>query len=109
MGDSDIFQPQIRSDNTFQFTDNLVWVKGRHTWKFGADVRRYRLFYLVEDFGQGIFSFSDGFGSVSATSISDFFSAGRFCRSRRPEIPAATIAPIISARTSPMNTMPHSD
>ena len=72
LGDSDIFQPQIRRNHTFQFTDNLVWVKGRHTWKFGADLRRYRLFYLVEDFGQGLFSFSDGLGSVSGTSFSDF-------------------------------------
>jgi hypothetical protein len=72
MGDSDIFQPQIRKNHTFQFADNLVWVKGRHTWKFGADLRRYRLFYLVEDFGQGIFSFSDGLGSVSGTAFSDF-------------------------------------
>ena len=72
LGDSDIFQPQIRKDHTFQFTDNLVWARGRHTWKFGADARRYRLFYLVEDFGQGLFSFSDGLGSVSGTSFSDF-------------------------------------
>ena len=72
MGDSDIFQPQIRKDNTFQFTDNVAWVSGRHTWKFGADVRRYRLFYLVEDFGQGVFSFSDGASSVSGTAFSDF-------------------------------------
>ena len=72
LGDSDIFQPQLRKNHTFQFTDNLVWVKGRHTWKAGADLRRYRLFYLVEDFGQGLFSFSDGLGSVSGTAISDF-------------------------------------
>jgi hypothetical protein len=72
MGDSDIFQPQIRKNHTFQFTDNLAWVDGRHTWKFGADVRRYRLFYQVEDFGQGLFSFSDGAGSVSGTAFSDF-------------------------------------
>jgi hypothetical protein len=72
IGDSDIFQPQIRKDNTFQFTDNMAWVRGRHTFKFGADVRRLRLFYLVEDFGQGVFSFSDGFGSVSGTAFSDF-------------------------------------
>src|ERR1019366_9236450 len=37
LGDSDIFQPQIRKNHTFQFTDSLVWVKGRHTWRFGAD------------------------------------------------------------------------
>ncbi len=30
------------------------------------------LFYLVEDFGQGLFSFSDGLGSVSGTAFSDF-------------------------------------
>jgi hypothetical protein len=65
MGDSDIFQPQIRKDHTFQFTDNVAWVSGRHTWKFGVDARRYRLFYQVEDFGQGLFSFSDGASSVS--------------------------------------------
>ena len=35
---SDIFQPQIRKNNTFQFTDNLAWVKGRHSLQFGADV-----------------------------------------------------------------------
>lgn len=76
MGDSDIFQPQIRKDNTFQFTDNLAWVRGRHTYKFGGDVRRLRLFYLVEDFGQGVFSFSGdpvtGAGSVSGNAFADF-------------------------------------
>ena len=76
MGDSDIFQPQIRKNNTFQFTDNLVWVKGRHSLKFGADVRRLQLDYAVEDFGQGIFSFSGdpvtGEGSVSKNAFADF-------------------------------------
>ncbi len=72
LGDSDIFQPFVRRNHTFQFTDNLVWVKGRHTLKFGADVRRLRLFYLVEDFGQGIFSFSDGLSSASGNAFADF-------------------------------------
>ena len=72
LGDSDIFQPQIRKNNTFQFTDSLAWVKGRHTFQFGADVRRLQLFYLVENFGQGFFSFSDGASSVSGTAFSDF-------------------------------------
>jgi hypothetical protein len=72
LGDSDIFQPQIRRNNTFQFTDNLVWVNGRHTLQFGADLRRLRLYYLVEDFGQGVFDFSDGPSSVSGTAFSDF-------------------------------------
>lgn len=72
LGDSDIFQPFVRRNHTFQFTDNLVWVRGRHTLKFGADLRRLRINYLVEDFGQGIFSFSDGFGSASGNAFADF-------------------------------------
>jgi hypothetical protein len=72
LGDSDIFQPFVRRNHTFQFTDNWVWVRGRHTLKFGGDYRRLRLFYQVEDFGQGIFSFSDGFGSVSGNGFADF-------------------------------------
>jgi hypothetical protein len=72
MGDSDIFQPEDRKNHTFQFTDSLVWVKGRHTFQFGGDLRRLRLFYLVEDFGQGVFQFDDGASSVSGTAFSDF-------------------------------------
>jgi hypothetical protein len=72
LGDSDIFQPQVRKDNTFQFTDNLAWVRGRHVLKLGADYRRLRLYYLVEDFGQGVFEFSDGPGSVSGSAFADF-------------------------------------
>ncbi|MGA2987004.1 MAG: carboxypeptidase regulatory-like domain-containing protein [Terriglobia bacterium] len=72
MGDSDIFQPEDRKNHTFQFTDSLVWVKGRHTLQLGGDLRRLRLFYLVEDFGQGVFQFDDGGSSVSGTAFSDF-------------------------------------
>jgi hypothetical protein len=72
LGDSDIFQPEVRKNHTFQFTDSLVWVKGRHTLQFGEDLRRLRIFYLVEDFGQGVFQFDDGASSVSGTAFSDF-------------------------------------
>ncbi len=72
LGDSDIFQPEDRKNHTFQFTDSLVWVKGRHTFQLGEDLRRLRLFYLVEDFGQGVFQFDDGASSVSGTAFSDF-------------------------------------
>lgn len=32
--------PQV--GNSFQFSDSLSWVKGSHTMKFGADIRRSR-------------------------------------------------------------------
>jgi len=31
-----------QTGNSFQWADNLTWVKGSHTFKFGADVRRQR-------------------------------------------------------------------
>jgi Carboxypeptidase regulatory-like domain len=34
------FLPQ--TGNSFQWADNLTWVKGAHTFKFGADIRRAR-------------------------------------------------------------------
>jgi Carboxypeptidase regulatory-like domain/TonB dependent receptor/TonB-dependent Receptor Plug Domain len=44
--------PQV--GNTFQWSDNLSWVKGSHTVKFGGDVRRQRfdqtLYYNVNGF-----------------------------------------------------------
>lgn len=58
--------PQV--GNSFQFSDNLSWVKGNHTAKFGADVRRSRfdqtLYYNVS----GNFTFnSSGTNAVVST------------------------------------------
>ncbi len=58
--------PQV--GNSFQFSDNLSWVKGSHTMKFGADVQRNRfdqtLFYNVS----GNFTFdSSGNNAISSS------------------------------------------
>ncbi|MFY9676933.1 MAG: TonB-dependent receptor [Terriglobales bacterium] len=58
--------PQV--GNSFQFADNLSWVKGNHTLKFGADVQRNRfdqtLYYNVS----GNFTFdSSGNNAISST------------------------------------------
>ena len=33
--------PQFTIINTYQVADNLSWTKGRHTWQFGVEARRY--------------------------------------------------------------------
>ena len=33
--------PQFTIQNVYQFTDNVSWVKGRHTFKFGFDGRKH--------------------------------------------------------------------
>src|SRR5271165_6352348 len=61
--------PQV--GNSFQFSDNLSWVKGNHTVKFGADVRRSRfdqtLYYNVS----GNFTF-DSSGTNAVTSLDNY-------------------------------------
>jgi len=48
--------PQV--GNSFQWSDNLTWVKGSHTMKFGADVRRARFdqFYYFDINGDFTFN-----------------------------------------------------
>jgi hypothetical protein len=51
------FLPQV--GNSFQWSDNLTWVKGTHTFKFGIDVRRQRFdqYYYFDINGE--FSFDN--------------------------------------------------
>ncbi len=35
--------PNDQANNTFQWIDNLNWIRGAHTFKFGAEVRRFQL------------------------------------------------------------------
>jgi hypothetical protein len=50
--------PQDRRDNTYQFVDNLIWIKSAHTLKFGVDIRRFQsnLYFISQ--GRGIFNFN---------------------------------------------------
>ena len=56
--------PQPRIDQTFQFNDNFSWVKGRHTMKFGFQVRRSMVNTVFNADNNGSFTYS-GAGSYS--------------------------------------------
>jgi Carboxypeptidase regulatory-like domain/TonB dependent receptor len=51
------------SENRFQYADNLSWVKGAHTFKFGMDISH------TEDFAN---SLTNRFGSYTYSSVSTF-------------------------------------
>ena len=59
--------------STVQLTDNLTWTRGRHTMRFGLDVRRLGYYDLesfggANDFGQFVFSA----GQFSGNAFADF-------------------------------------
>ncbi|MBZ5554826.1 MAG: carboxypeptidase-like regulatory domain-containing protein [Acidobacteriia bacterium] len=49
--------PQPRIDQTYQVTDNLSWVKGKHTLKFGFDMRRAQVYNPFNNSNSGSFGF----------------------------------------------------
>lgn len=51
--------PQGRVQNSYQFSDILTWQQGRHSIKFGADIRRIQLFNLAAFDSKGTFTFNN--------------------------------------------------
>jgi hypothetical protein len=63
----------ITQSNTKQFTDNLTFIKGGHTFRFGADTRlvRYQdLMYFLPSDDYGLFTFNQGV--FTGSSFGDF-------------------------------------
>jgi hypothetical protein len=53
-----------RIANIFDYTDNLTWVKGRHTLKFGGDIQRIQSTLTnSQDDPRGIFNFNGNYTS----------------------------------------------
>jgi Carboxypeptidase regulatory-like domain len=69
LGFSD-FGPQPRIDSNYQGVDNLQLVKGRHTLKFGVDIRRF--YYNNPFFG----AFNSGYYSFAPTGAFSTGNAG---------------------------------
>lgn len=55
------------NEKRFQWVDSLGWVKGRHVWKFGADINyvRDRIQNLFQ--GGGVYSYNDSFTGAALT------------------------------------------
>jgi hypothetical protein len=51
--------PTALIDNTFTWTDNLTWIKGRHTFKTGATFTPYQNNTVYDFYVNGQFSFRD--------------------------------------------------
>jgi hypothetical protein len=57
-----------RRENTFQYLDGMTWTRGRHTLKFGGDIRRRQITEYQTNRGNGRFNFSPGFTAMPGVS-----------------------------------------
>jgi hypothetical protein len=57
--------PALRYENDFQWVDNFTLIRGSHTMKFGADVRRFRgdFFQISLESPRGRFTFDQNYTS----------------------------------------------
>lgn len=63
--------PILRRENTFEELDNMTWTRGKHTFKFGADVRRRQITEYQTNRGNGRFNFSGGFTAQPGVASGD--------------------------------------
>jgi Carboxypeptidase regulatory-like domain len=70
----DPYGPTTFAGNTFAIADSFTWVRGHHTWNFGAGISAYQQNTLYAFFTDGLFSFAgfaDG-GDGTGNSLADF-------------------------------------
>jgi outer membrane receptor protein involved in Fe transport len=51
--------PQGRIQDSFQFSDTVSWLIGKHSIKFGADIRKLKLFNIAAFDSKGTFTFAN--------------------------------------------------
>ena len=54
---SSTFLPSVEKQNSYVFTENLTWIKGRHSLKFGGEIRREQFTIFQPAESRGTLSF----------------------------------------------------
>lgn len=63
------YSPLTNPSNMYEIIDGMTWIKGAHTIKFGADLRRYEFTSTNSANSRGAFSFS---GAYSGDAFGDY-------------------------------------
>ncbi len=85
--------PTNRANNVWQFSDNISWVRGRHTIKVGGEIRHVRLNVRNEALGRGVLTFFNN-AWIANTGLGDIASiAGTDLEFNRGEDTTPTFTP----------------
>ena len=77
---SSTFLPSVEKQNSYVFTDNLTWIHGRHSWKYGTELRfeQFTIFQPAESRGDMGFGSDFTDNPASPTTGSGAFTGGAF-------------------------------
>jgi trimeric autotransporter adhesin len=50
--------PQLTRNQTYTFSDNMIWNRGKHTWRWGGDLRRVQVNTETDSNPRGSFTFT---------------------------------------------------
>jgi hypothetical protein len=64
--------PTMLNDNTFQWADNFTWTRGKHEFKFGADLTRLQLNFRYDYYNNGGFDLGTYSNSFTGNFNADF-------------------------------------
>ncbi len=68
----ELFSPVLRTENRYQYADNVTWVAGNHTFKFGGDANFISIDAIFELNFAGLYNF----GGLGATTLGAFPTLG---------------------------------
>lgn len=60
--------PQDRHDNTYEWADAFSWTAGKHTFKFGTEIRRFQENFLFDSNARGTLTFNPFYSAQVVTS-----------------------------------------
>jgi hypothetical protein len=72
------FLPSIEKQNSYVFTDNFTWIRGRHSIKFGTEIRFEQFTIFQPSASRGTADFSTGFTDNPAASGSGGYGFASF-------------------------------
>lgn len=62
--------PYANDNNSLQFIDNFSWIHGKHSFRFGGEIRRDRYDQVGNQFARGSFTFDNNGTSITGATAS---------------------------------------
>jgi hypothetical protein len=90
--------PEVFIDNVYEYADNLTWQRGRHLFKFGAEISRYQQnsFYPGNDGELGDFTYSGQF--TSAPNATAYYPFADFLTNRVYDVQVGNVTGLTGQR-----------